>query len=284
MISTRTLAACLYACALLPALGGCGYTKEEWQQQLDAYERSVGQQRKAEARAEELGVELDRARTRVSELEERLRSMGLDLDLREGQLDQLTATLAERERALSEYRIRARQLEDVKARFELLRSKLEALTALGIEVRIRNNRMVVSLPGDVLFDTGKDRLRKEGKEALRKVAEVLRSDPSLSSRDYQVAGHTDSKALRGGAFGDNWGLSVMRSRQVLLFLLDPKEGALPRERWSAAGYADTDPVATNESDEGRQKNRRCEIVLLPSVAEMLDLKAIAARPAARPTP
>ena len=61
--------------------------------------------------------------------------------------------------------------------------------------------------------------------------------------------------LKGGLFLDNWGLSLMRSRQVLLYLINPKKGALPATRWSAAGFADTDPIATNKTEEGKQKNR-----------------------------
>jgi len=59
-----------------------------------------------------------------------------------------------------------------------------------------------------------------------------------------------------------------------VFLIDPAQGGLPNQHWSAAGFADTDPVADNTSDDGRQKNRRCELIVLPSVEEMLDLKAI----------
>jgi chemotaxis protein MotB len=61
---------------------------------------------------------------------------------------------------------------------------------------------------------------------------------------------------------------------VLVFLVDPTEGGLPMAHWSAGGFADTDPVADNGADDGRQKNRRCELIVLPSVEEMLDLKAI----------
>ena len=66
----------------------------------------------------------------------------------------------------------------------------------------------------------------------------------------------------------------MRAREVLVFLVDAQGGGLPLAHWSAAGFADTDPVADNDADDGRQKNRRCELIVSPSVEEMLDLKAI----------
>jgi chemotaxis protein MotB len=184
------------------------------------------------------------------------------------------ATLEEQNRALAEFKARARQLEQIKARFEMLRKKLDELTKLGLAVNIRRNRMVISLPGDVLFDSGRESLKKEGKEILQKVANVIKNDGTLLQRDYQVSGHTDNKPLQGGQFRDNWGLSLMRAREVLLFLVGDKGGQLPQQHWSAAGFAETDPVASNDTDDGRQKNRRCDLIVVPSVEEMLDLKAI----------
>jgi chemotaxis protein MotB len=134
--------------------------------------------------------------------------------------------------------------------------------------------MVISLPGDVLFDSGRETLKKDGKDILLKVASIIKADAQLTARDYAVAGHTDNQPLAHGPFKDNWGLSLMRAREVLVFLVDPAQGSLPIQHWSAAGFADTDPVADNASDDGRQKNRRCELIVLPSVEEMLDLKAI----------
>jgi chemotaxis protein MotB len=258
------------------ALAGCGYTKEEYQAQADKLTRALAKQRDAEGRAAEMDAELDRAKQRVIDLEDRLGALGMDLQTKEGKIGEISATLAERERALAEYRAKAKQLEDLKAKMELLRAKLDELSNLGIEVRVRRNRLLISLPGDVLFDTGKDKIRKEGKDALKKIAEVIKADPALVARDYQILGHTDDKKLKGGAFGDNLGLSLARARSVHGFLVDPEGGGLPRERWSAAGYADTDPVGPNDTDEGRQKNRRCEIVVVPAIAEMLDLRQLAA--------
>jgi chemotaxis protein MotB len=80
--------------------------------------------------------------------------------------------------------------------------------------------------------------------------------------------------LKGGEFHDNWGLSLMRARSVLLFLIG-KGGNLPRQHWSAAGFADTDPVAANTTKDGMQKNRRCDLIIVPDVDEMIDLTKIA---------
>jgi chemotaxis protein MotB len=138
---------------------------------------------------------------------------------------------------------------------------------------------LIQLPGNVLFDSGKDTLKASGLEILGQVAAVLRGDADLSQREFQVAGHTDSKPLTSGAYKDNWGLSAMRARSVVAFLTAPADkgqgGGLDRTHWSASGYADTDPVATNDTEEGREQNRRVELVVLPNVEEMLNLNSLA---------
>jgi chemotaxis protein MotB len=256
---------------LIPALSlvapGCGHSEDEWQAQLDKYNRLDGEHKNTLK-------ELEEAKARVADLTRQLEAMGVDINEKEKRLAGLNASLEEQARALAEYKARAHQLELIKARFEALRRKLDELTRLGLAVNIRHNRMVISLPGDVLFDSGRDTLKKDGQDILRKVAAVVRGDDQLLKRDYQVAGHTDNVALKGGPFHDNWGLSLMRAREVLLYLVGDKGGGLPIQHWSAAGFADTDPVASNDSDDGKQKNRRCDLVVVPSVEEMLDLKAI----------
>lgn len=261
---------------------GCGYSEEEWKAQLDKYNRLQGESRTTELRLAKTQKELEAEKARVTELTGKLQAAGLDigklnenLQATNTQVSKLSSTLEEREKALAEYKARAKQLEVIKARFETLKRKLDELTKLGLAVNIRRNRMVISLPGDVLFDSGRETLKKEGKAILDKVAQVIKNDASLLQRDYQVAGHTDNKPLAGGVFRDNWGLSLMRAREVLLYLVSDKSGGLPLAHWSATGFADTDPIAPNDTDDGRQKNRRCDLIVVPSVEEMLDLKAIA---------
>ena len=161
-----------------------------------------------------------------------------------------------------------------------------------------------------------------GEKILLQVADVIRGDASLRDRQYQVAGHTDDQPLKRSAetFHDNWGLSLMRARQVLVFLVAPADdkkgaeaakkpvaapppapdkkgakadkkvepakkeppppaveahgGSLSPKRWSASGYGQTDPIAGNDTPEGRGKNRRVELILMPDVEEMLDLKSL----------
>ncbi len=249
---------------------GCGHSEAEWKTELTRYDKL---QSHCNADAERLEGELATARVREEELTAKLRAAGVDLEARSTEVTKLSSTLEERERALAESRSRAQKLEHTRHRFDALRRKLDGLVRFGLGVSIRHNKMIISLPGDVLFDSGKDSLREEGQEILRKVAAVIRDDRALAQRDYQVAGHTDDQPLKGSAFRDNWGLSLMRSRSVLTFLLG-KDGKLPRRHWSAAGFADTDPVAANSTKGGQQQNRRCELVVMPDMDEMLDLQAL----------
>ncbi len=250
----------------------CGYSQEEWDQKVRENEELRGRlnaEQQARGKAE---ADYADALQEIQSLKGQLTERGLSLD-------NLSANLAQQKKALDEYAQRTAQLDQIRKRFELLRAKLDKLTKLGLKVEVRDNRMLIQLPGDVLFDSGRDRLKKEGEEILLKVADVIRSDADLNKRDFQVAGHTDDKPLKGGPFRDNWGLSAMRARSVLVLLTTPEAdggGGLDPLRWSAAGYGPTDPVASNETPEGREKNRRVELVVQPNVEEMLNLNSLAA--------
>lgn len=251
-------------------VAGCGYSQEEWDQKVRESEQlraDLNREGQAKRKCE---ADYSDALHEIDSLKKQLRARGLDLD-------NLNASLEQQKKALDEYAQRAKQLEETRKRFEVLRNKLQKLTEFGLKVETRDNRMLIQLPGDVLFDSGSATLRNEGKTILLQIAEVLRNDAQLSQREFQVAGHTDAKPLRGGPFVDNWGLSAMRARSVVTLLTTPVEdagGGLSPTKWSAAGYAETDPVAPNDSDDGRKRNRRVELVIQPDVEEMLNLGSL----------
>lgn len=261
----------LLGCALSLVALGCGPSKADYQAQIDKYNQLAA---KNQATEDELAKEKARAEKLQAELE----AMGFKLDAEGEEKGKLL-------KALEEYKSRADALERIKKRFEKLRKKLEELTKLGLKISIRKNRMVISLPGDVLFASGRDDLQAKGKEILGKVATVIRDDAELAKRTYQVAGHTDNEKITSAAalsqFKDNWGLSLMRARTVLLYLIapnaDPKNpgGGLDPSLWSASGYGETDPVASNAGKFGKERNRRVELIMMPNVEEMLDLKSLA---------
>ncbi|UQA62127.1 OmpA family protein [Polyangium aurulentum] len=270
----RTTPKLLLGAVLFAAIAGqpgCGYSEDEMQAKIREIDGLKSQLDAEQGRNRKTKSDLEEAKAQIEQLKQQLKAAGVDIS-------KLNANLEEQSKALEDYRRRADQLEAIKKRFEMLREKLQALTKLGLNVTVRNNRMVIQLPGDVLFDLGKETLKKDGQDILLKVAEVVRNDQGLAQRSFQVAGHTDNAPLQGGRFKDNWGLSVMRAREVLAFLVSPNDkggGGLNPERWSAAGYGDTDPIKPNDTPENKQANRRCELVVLPNVEEMLDLKTLA---------
>src|SRR5215472_17653246 len=195
------------------ALAGCGHGEDEWQ----AAQRDIAK----------LKADLDAANKRHADDEQKYADAQQQIDDLKGKLKDLGVGLSKSEeeksklrQAMTEYEARLKQLDDMKARFKDLKARLDKLTSVGLKVVVRNNRMVIQLPGDILFDSGKDTLRPDGKKILKQVADVVRGDSTLSKRNFQVAGHTDKEPY-GGTYFDNWGLSVMRARQVVTFLVAP---------------------------------------------------------------
>jgi len=285
MTMTKWIGRSLLGASLAMVLGsmsvGCGYSEEEYQAQVHARERA-----EADLKAEQAGRAKDKkdhddAMSRNAEL---MKKLGLDLNAAKMNAENLEA-------AMRQYKDRADQLEAIERRFRDLRQRLDKLNSVGLKVVVRNNRMVIQLPGDVLFDSGKDVLKPKGEEVLLQVADVIKNDSTLSTRDFQVAGHTDNaKYPPTGLFKDNWGLSLARARQVLLFLTgtpgdptakDPRKrhggGGLEVKHWSAAGFGDTDPIVgttDHQSADEQAHNRRVELVLQPNVEEMLNISKI----------
>ncbi|MCL2448622.1 MAG: OmpA family protein, partial [Polyangiaceae bacterium] len=245
------------------ALVGCGHSEDEWQQAQRDIAKLKADLDAANKRHADDEQKYSDSQQQIDDLKAKLKDLGVGLSRSEEEKSKLR-------QAMSEYEARLKQLDDMKARFKDLRSRLDKLTSVGLKVIVRNNRMVIQLPGDILFDSGKDTLKSEGKKVLKQVADVVRNDTTLSTRNFQVAGHTDKEPYAGTYF-DNWGLSVMRARQVLAFLVAPDKGAdakgiptgggLSPAHWAAAGYGGEDPVAgtvAQQTHEEEAKNRRVE--------------------------
>jgi chemotaxis protein MotB len=261
------------------ALAGCGHSEEEWEQaQRDIAKLKADLDASNKRHAEDEQKYAD-TQQQMEELKAKLKDLGIGLSKSEEERSKLR-------QAVSEYEARLKQLDDMRARFRDLKARLDKLTSVGLKVVVRNNRMVIQLPGDILFDSGSDKLKADGRKVLKQVADVVKADATLNSRNFQVAGHTDKEPY-AGAYYDNWGLSLMRARQVLNFLVAaekddakgiPSGGGLHSAHWAAAGYGATDPIAGTPEQQTRdemQKNRRVELVLQPNVEEMLNLKDLA---------
>jgi len=148
--------------------------------------------------------------------------------------------------------------------FRDLSKKLQKMVDAGkLGVRVRDGRLVMRLPQDVLFPSGSATLSREGELSLMEVAVILRQFPD---RRFMVAGHTDNQPVgKETGYKDNWELSMARALGVTRFMVEAK---MKPENIVAAGYGEFDPIAKNSTPEGRRDNRRIEIILLPDLSEL----------------
>ena len=143
---------------------------------------------------------------------------------------------------------------------ELPEARYDELDDLGIEYGSRNGQFFISIPSEITFASGKAELSRGGKEALRAVARRLLEDHP--GGDYWIEGHTDSDPIKKSSWGSNRDLSVARGMAVLHFLVE--ECNVPDDSCVVAGHGQYNPLAANDSKEGKAKNRRVEIVVRPT--------------------
>ncbi len=149
------------------------------------------------------------------------------------------------------------KLAELLPSLKILSEELKKEIADGrIQISMQARGLVVSFNQAALFAPGEDVISHEAYEGLEKVAAAIAKMPN----PVRLEGHTDSTPINTERFHSNWELSAARSIAILE-LLSNKFG-VPRERLSIAGYADTAPVASNETEEGRARNRRADIVIL----------------------
>ncbi|MCS7152072.1 MAG: flagellar motor protein MotB [Endomicrobia bacterium] len=145
-------------------------------------------------------------------------------------------------------KVEVAQEEIVKQETDELTRKLEKVAT----VEIKEEEIVINLPSPVLFDLGKAELKEQAKNILSEIASSLRS----ISGDVVIEGHTDNLPIFGGKYRSNWELSAARAFSVRDYLI--KEG-ISEKRISCVGYGEYKPVAANDTEENRAKNRRIEI-------------------------
>ncbi|MBF0522660.1 MAG: OmpA family protein [Candidatus Omnitrophica bacterium] len=150
-----------------------------------------------------------------------------------------------------------------KAKAELENRLQQEIADKQVKVQMLEKGLVITFVAEVLFDSGKADLRKESLATLNKVADVLNT--TVSGLNVGVEGHTDNVPIKYSKWLTNWELSTARALSVLHYLTD-KEAVVP-QRLSATGYGEFKPVDSNDSVEGRQHNRRVEIVILPPAAK-----------------
>ncbi len=153
----------------------------------------------------------------------------------------------------------------LESRRDLLKTKRDMEEKLGDEmasgnlsVSMAERGLVVTVLDRVLFDSGRAELKESSLATLDKLADVL-----ARTRDHMiyVEGHTDNVPIRTSNWRSNWELSTARAMEVLHYFADQKD--LNPVQLAATGFGEFQPVTTNDSPEGRMKNRRVEIVISP---------------------
>ncbi|MBD98748.1 MAG: hypothetical protein CMO34_02810 [Verrucomicrobia bacterium] len=205
-----------------------------------------------------------------------------DLQKQSDALEQARLTLKDKqinlEKLTSELDERAKRVEELEAILSRKDSSVNALKAKvqnallgfeneGLSIEQKNGKVYVSLDESLLFASGSYNVDKKGKEVLQKLGDVLANNAEVN---ILVEGHTDNVPYNGsGALKDNWDLSVKRATSVVKIILGNSK--IDAQRLSAAGRADHAPLASNDTAEGRSKNRRTEIILTPKLDELFQI-------------
>ena len=250
----------------------------ELQSRLDGLEKEKGQ----------LNSELGNVRGQITDLEQKLASGSASaqeeiakLQKQASALEANAARIAkEREQLRQEQSQLAATLEQerlakeeeikrlTRTQEELSKSLQDEISKGNITIQQVRDRLTINMVDRVLFDSGQAQVKPAGVKVLKQVGDVLNK---ISDKQIRIEGHTDNVPISSklqDRFKTNWELSTARATTVVRYLID--QGEVDRQYLSAVGYADTRPLTSNDTDEGRSSNRRIEIVLYPK-----DLKEIA---------
>ena len=165
------------------------------------------------------------------------------------------------------------ELAELRSAKTLLEKRLsKEIKDKEVKLKMEERGLVITVLAEVLFDSGKAKLRKESFPILDKVAKILKEE--LRNHNIGIEGHTDNQPIKYSGWKSNWELSAHRALSVLHYL---EEKGINPARLSAIGYGEYRPVASNDTPEGRQLNRRVEIVVLPRLVKKLEVEESEAR-------
>ena len=206
-------------------------------------------------RAELYGLQ-DVAQLTKAELEQRkseLRAKDAELKTKAERMDELDRRLRAQADAMGSLR---KKVSDA----------LVSFNAEDLSVTLKDGKVYVSLSEKLLFASGSAAVDPKGKLALGKLAEILRANVDIN---VMVEGHTDTIPIRTSHFKDNWDLSTARATSIVRLLTTTY--SVSPQRVQAAGRSEFQPVAGNATPEGRARNRRTEIILVPKLDELFEL-------------
>jgi chemotaxis protein MotB len=179
-------------------------------------------------------------------------------------LKQKGEELVLREKRLAELEAYIRRQDSIaNALNDIVKRALLSFNSDELTVEMKNGKVYVSLSDKLLFKSGSADVEEKGKDAIKKVAEILNKNPDI---DVLIEGHTDNKPIKTDKFADNWDLSTARASNIVRLLND--ENKVNAKRLTAAGRGEYMPKVSNDTPEGRAKNRRTEIILSPKLDEL----------------
>jgi chemotaxis protein MotB len=221
----------------------------------------------------------DELSKQVTDLNDSVAKLRNSLDIIRGVYNVTNEELSTSKDQIMEQQKRLQQLQNYisaqqRSAEELRKKMAEALINFKsneLSVFVKNGKVYVSMQESLLFPSGSAVISQTGKLALAKVAGVL----NTTDVNVEVEGHTDNKPIKTKVYPDNWALSLGRANSIAHVLID--EYTVSPLKIKASGRGEFEPIATNATDEGRQKNRRTEVILEPKLDELMNL-IYAARP------
>lgn len=237
--------------------------RENAQKALQDHENQLAE---AKIQSHNLQAKLDESTAISQKLRDELTRLGKNVDQLLSEKGTMSQALGDAKSRLEELRKAQAATEARTALYKQLIAKFKKLTDAGqLRIELRDGRMILQLPNDVLFDSGKADIKQDGQRALAQVGGVLKT---LSGRKFQVAGHTDNVPIDRAKFASNWELSTARAVAVVRYLVTQ---GVTSESLSAAGYGEFAPLVANDTTEHKAKNRRIEISLVPAMDELVNL-------------
>ena len=260
---TRAFVTRIGVVTLLPCLWGCVLSS--------TYEAEVARGRALEKSIEERRAELREVRQKLSDLQRDKQSLELTsesltrerIELMERNEDlrlesQTLGERLERERVAREEA--SQQVQQLSGSYKSLVDELEQEVQSGrIEIQRLQGRLQVRALDQILFPSGSADITKEGLSVLTRVAKQIEKIPGQTVR---VEGHTDNIPISTARFPSNWELSSARAARVVRAFQD---AGIEGDKLEAVGFGPNRPIDSNETPEGRSRNRRIEIVLVPVV-------------------
>ena len=204
------------------------------------------------AKNRELLAQLEAKEKALAAEKERLNKLSADLKKGTDRVNELESIMAAKEAAM-------KKLKDA------LSKSLKAFEGKGLTVNQRDGKVYVSMENKLLFESGSWAVGSEGKKAVVAVGTVLAQNPDIA---VLIEGHTDNDKFAGavGQIENNWDLSTKRATAIVNILSENK--GVKKENLTAAGRGEFAPLMSNDTPEGKAKNRRIEIILTPKLDEI----------------